>query len=270
MELLNYHQFVIITKMEKEQLFKSRIIDLAQRAYNRGIVTFTNFLNLQELNIINSLDLRKMGVSYHLFGGYQMSERQIIAFIPEALSYTTTCNEDIKYPIDCLKIAPIVSKFAETLNHRDYLGALVNLGIERSVIGDIVVKENEAYIFCSKRMTSFLIENCIRIKHTQVECVLAPDFAADFTPEFESVIGSVASVRLDAIIGLAFNSSRSSIIGLIEGKKVFVNSKQITSNGYQLKPTDIVSVRGFGKFIYQGELSKTKKGRCRVQVNRYI
>ena len=252
--------------MSKEQIFKNRILDLAQRAYNRGIVTFTDFLDLRELNIISSLDLSKEGVSCQLFGGYEMSERQIVAFIPDALSYVN----DVKHPISCVVIKPLAPKFAEKLSHRDYLGALVNLGIERSVIGDILVNDIGAYVFCLERMVAFIIEHCTRIRHTGVNCEVIDDFTDTYEPEFERIINSVASVRLDAIIGLAFKASRSSIIGLIEGKKVFVNSKLITSNAYQLKDRDIVSVRGFGKFVYKGEVSVTKKGRLRVQVDRYI
>ena len=257
--------------MSTKEIFKSRILDLTKRAYNRDIVTFTDFLDLQELNIINNLGTTSLGVSCQFYGGYQMSERQMVAFIPDAFSHSkNTLSNLLQYPIDCIKIVPLAVKFAEALNHRDYLGALVNLGIERSVIGDILVKGSYAYVFCLRRMTPFITENCTRIKHTNVKCEVIDHLTEVITPEFETITGSVASIRLDSIIGLAFKSSRSNSNGLIEGKKVFVHSKLITSNAYQLKPNDVVSVRGFGKFIYVDELSKTKKGRCRIQINRYI
>ena len=69
---------------------------------------------------------------------------------------------------------------------------------------------------------------------------------------------------------LAFSSSRSSMLGLIEGGKVFVNGKMVVSNGHPLKPEDIVSVRGYGKFRYDGMAGTTKKGRCSVTVQKYI
>ena len=72
------------------------------------------------------------------------------------------------------------------------------------------------------------------------------------------------------MIALAFSSSRSSMLGLIEGGIVFVNGKMVVSNGHPLKPEDIVSVRGYGKFRYDGMAGTTKKGRCSVTVQKYI
>ena len=175
-----------------------------------------------------------------------------------------------KFPITCIEIIPLSRKFAEPLNHRDYLGALLNLGIERSVLGDILIKEQSAYIFCLQRMEPFILENCTRIRHTQVTAQKITQFDLVIKPEFEEITGTVASIRLDSVIGLAFKTSRSSMIGLIESGKVFVNGKMITSNGYHLKPGDIISVRGHGKFQFCDVLPETKKGRSRVQVNRYI
>ena len=86
----------------------------------------------------------------------------------------------------------------------------------------------------------------------------------------KEIQGTVASVRLDAMIALAFSSSRSSMLGLIEGGKVFVNGKMVVSNGHPLKEGDIISVRGYGKFQYEGMGHTTKKGRCSVTVSRYI
>ena len=70
----------------------------------------------------------------------------------------------------------------------------------------------------------------------------------------------VSSVRLDALIALAFKASRSSMVSFIEGGHVFVNGKLITSNGYEPKEGDIISVRGKGRFIFDGVSHQTKKG----------
>ena len=90
------------------------------------------------------------------------------------------------------------------------------------------------------------------------------------SPELEAVSGTCASVRLDALIALAFKSSRSSMVPFIEGGHVFVNGKLITSNGYEPKDGDIISVRGKGRFIFDGVSHQTKKGRCSVRILRYI
>ena len=82
-----------------------------------------------------------------------------------------------------------------------------------------------------------------------------------YEPHYEEIKGTVASVRLDSLLALAFSSSRSSIDGLIEDGKVFVNGKLIPSNGYQIKKNDVISVHSMGKFRFCEELSRSKKQR---------
>lgn len=89
-------------------------------------------------------------------------------------------------------------------------------------------------------------------------------------PKLKEINGTVSSLRLDSLLALAFSSSRSKLVAFIEGGKVFVNGKLITSNGYQIKENDIISVRGLGRFCYRETLSQTKKGRYYVTIELYI
>lgn len=255
---------------EQDAIFKKRLQDLSKRAFYRDIAIFTDFLDLNELHMVHSFRPEESGIKIRCFGGYEGAERQIAAFLPDALSYEDGQTLDGMYPIDCLKISPCSRKYGETLSHRDYLGALVHLGIDRCTLGDIVVKEKDAYLFCLKQMSDFLLQNFDRVRHTNVTIakIINPEKLPK--PELKEIRGTVASVRLDSMIALAFSSSRSSMLGLIEGGKVFVNGKMAVSNGHPLKSGDIVSVRGYGKFRFDGEVSVTKKGRYGVTVYRYI
>ena len=214
--------------------------------------------------MVNSLKSQLPGIVMESSGGYDNAERQMVAFHPDALAFTW------EYPIDCLKIEPKAIKFSEDLTHRDYLGALLNLGVDRNVLGDILVQKNAAWFFSSNKMTDFFLKNMCRVRHTNIliSKIENPD---EFPrPELEAVSGTCASVRLDALIALAFKSSRSSMVPFIEGGHVFVNGKLITSNGYEPKDGDIISVRGKGRFIFDGVSHQTKKGRCSVRILRYI
>ena len=249
---------------KEEQQLEKRFLDLGRTAYQRGIVVYSDFLNLNELNIFQGVQRKLSYLNLESFGGYELAERQIAVFRPEAPLFC------VEYPITCLKIAPLQAKFSDDLNHRDYLGAVLNLGMERSCLGDILVEESCAYLFCLTRMADFICENLTRIRHTSVfvERVEAQDF--HYEPNCKEVTGTVASVRLDRLLSLAFNASRSSLTGLIEGGKVFVNGKLITSNGYEPHEGDLVSVRGFGRFRYQGLGGQSKKGRAYVTLLRYL
>ena len=125
------------SKMTSEELFIKRIQELANTADRKGCVVFTDFLNLNEQNILHQTLQKFSWIKGETFGGYEEAERQIAAFIPDALYY------DWDYPIACIRIRPLNVKFAEELGHRDILGAL----IEASLGGDIgLYKSNGADI----------------------------------------------------------------------------------------------------------------------------
>lgn len=249
---------------KEEQQIERRLLDLAETAYQRGIVTYSDFLNLNEQNIFHSI---RPGLSYlktESFGGYEAAERQMAAFVPDALLF---CPE---YPISCLRAAPLQKKFAEDLTHRDYLGAVLNLGLERSKLGDILVEESETFLFCQEKIAGFICENLTRVRHTPVLVQIVELGEFSYEPKLMEITGTVASVRLDSLMSLAFKASRNSLTGLIESGKVFVNGKLTVSNGYQPREGDVISVRGMGRFRYGGSSGQSKKGRNCVVLWKYI
>lgn len=251
--------------MEKEEvLLRKRYIELSNMAYQRGIPVYSDFLNLNELNILHTTPKELFPVMYSTFGGYEFSERQMAAFLPDAFS---ACTD---YPIEIIRFRPVHLKFAEELTHRDYLGALMNLGIERSKLGDILLQDGEAYLFASTNMSSYIVENICKVKHTMVLGEIMDDFDFHYEPKYEIIKGNVASIRLDSLLSTAFGSSRSKLTALIEAGRVFVNGKLVTSNGYHVKEDDIISVRQMGRFQYKGIISESKKGRYFVTIHKYI
>lgn len=143
------------------------------------------------------------------------------------------------------------------------------MGIDRSKIGDIFIGENVAYIYVITGISDYIINNFTKVKHTLISCKIADDEIENVRPNLKEIKGTIGNIRLDSIISLAFNKSRSSIVSYIEEKKVFVNGKIITSNGYSIKENDIISVRGLGRVIYNRQISVTKKGKNLVSVSIY-
>ena len=251
--------------MQKEELMlQKRLIELSKIAYQRDIVTYSDFLNLNELNILHTTPKHELDSCYETFGGYEFSERQMVAFLPDALCY------EKNYPISILKIEPLQKKFSEKLSHRDYLGSILNLGIDRSKLGDILVEDDYALIFVHRSLEKFMLEELTRIRHTSVMVTVEDISVVNYEPTVKEIKGTVSSLRLDSLLSLAFSSSRSKLVAFIENGKVFVNGKLITSNGYQMKENDIVSVRGLGRFQFKETISQTKKGRIYVVLNLYI
>lgn len=247
-----------------DELLKKRIIELSHIAYNKDIVCFSDFLNLNELNILHTLPKNLLSTNYELFGGYELAERQMVAFIPDALCYT------YNYPLSVLKITPLNSHFAEELTHRDYLGALLNLGIDRSKVGDIIVKEKMALVFIHELLCDFVREQLIKIKHTMIKVTLEELEEIDYHPNFEEKTGTVSSLRLDSVLSVGFPLSRSKIVPLIEGGRVFVDGKLVTNNGHPIKEGNIISVRKLGRIRFDKALHTTKKGRIQIQISKYV
>ena len=170
----------------------------------------------------------------------------------------------------CVKISPVNRKFADELNHRDYLGSLMNLGIKRDQLGDILTDDDVAFVFATMDIARMICRELIRIKHTSVKCEIVAADECTIRPKFEEVTGSVASERIDAILAFVYHLSRSEAGKLIEAESVFIDGRVAFSGGYDLKEGARVSVRGHGKFIYLGAQNTTRKGRLFIAVNKFV
>jgi len=248
--------------MNEQELCKKRLIDLSKQANRKGIVLFSDFLNLNEQNIYQQ-NLKSYETKTKSFGGVDFAERQIIAFIPDALYY------EWEYPIVALKITPAYPKFAEKLGHRDILGALMHLGINRSKVGDIYVGEDAYYIICEDSIADFFVENMDKIRHTIVKLSYIPLDELKSVQKMKEMDGIVTSNRLDSILACIFKLSRSQVLELLRSEKVFINGKTMQNPSYTIKADEIVSLRGYGRFIFAGEFGTTGKGRLKIRYKLY-
>lgn len=253
--------------MNEEELLKNRICDLAEQCYNRDVPTHTEFLNLFEQDLFCRTVGKLPGIRYFLYGGYEMAERKVGIFLP---SYAE--DEDPScFPASYVKISPLNEKFAEPLTHRDFLGALLNLGMDRGKIGDLLVDGSSCVLLCMEELADFICHELTRVRHTSVCCERLMELPEAFgTPKTERKEGTVASVRLDAVVALAFGLSRSKAVPLIEGGQVFVNGRLTESGSAPLKEEDLVSVRHMGRFRFLGVQNATRKGRAFVAVERFV
>lgn len=248
--------------MNEEELCKKRLIDLSRQAYNRDIAIYSDFLNLNELNIYHQ-SLKDFYCRTESFGGIPYAERQIAVFLPDANFFAP------KYPISALKITPVYPKFSEKLGHRDILGSIMNLGIDRAKVGDIVISDEGYYVLCHEGIALFFIDNLDMIRHTAVKLSFADADEINLSQEFSENDGIVTSVRIDAVIACVYKLSRREAQSLVTDGKVFVNGRLISNPGNALKAGDIVSVRGLGRFIFDAETGITGKGRVKFRYKLY-
>lgn len=249
-----------MTTEEKELL--SRAQELSARAASRGVYTRTSFLTEGEAAILAEASLP---IAPTFYGGFDEAERCVAVFGSE---------EEFGYPWESdlvlLKIEPQIQKFADALTHRDFLGAILNLGIKRELLGDLLIFENVGYQFVLEQMADYLTENLQRVRHTSVKisrCAALPE-GAGVNLEERYVVA--ASSRVDAVVGAIWNLSRSEAKKLVEEERVTLRGKKITDPSKDLSVGDRISVRGYGRFYFDGEEKKTRSGRGRMRVRVFI
>ena len=265
---------------KEEQIMYNHFDDMYNLADRRGIPVFSDFVSLNEVNLVYML-LEEKGINRQLqdeylyvFGGYDQAERNMVCFLPQN-SYQEIEEKD--FPIACVRIAPVNKKFCDALTHRDYLGTIMNIGLERNQIGDIVVKnegngKNDAfvaYVFCRKNKAE-LLTDITRIRHTTVSAEIIEGTEISFEQQYKEIAGSVSSLRIDSIISVAAKTSRTKSLTYIREGNVFLNGRCCTENAKIVSEGDVISIRGFGKYKIGETGAVTKKGRYHVTVLQYI
>lgn len=247
------------------ELLKKRFVELAKKSYNSGIFMFTDFLGLNEQSAFREVKWEIGSIKYAAFGGAEGAERVIVRFgSVEELGY------DVPFPITTLKIEPISQKFSDKLTHRDFLGSILSLGIERRCLGDIVIIDNVGYVFALDDIAKFIADNLFRIKHTDVRISVIEELPEGELYRTESKQIQLTSERLDAVVAKVFSLSREDAQRLFSKGLVFADGRCIVSASYTPRSGERISVRGHGRMIYKGPVSLSKKGKYNVIVEVYV
>jgi RNA-binding protein YlmH len=183
----------------------------------------------------------------------------MIGFFPE---YDEPCAD--AFPISCVRI-DYNTKFSRELTHRDYLGSVLGLGINREKTGDILIDEKGAYMLMDSDVATFVVASLERVGHTAVKTSIVRDFHAPDKDGVEKRL-TVASLRLDAVLCGALNISRGKAAELIKGEKAFVNWLPAKSGSMTVAEGDVLTLRGTGRVILKEISGITKKDRVSVTV----
>ncbi len=264
----------------RKKLLSARISDLILEA-ERGYVTCTTFLDMAEVFFLKEYVKRtSIRGRVLLFGGYEDAERKCAFFLPEYYEALLPDTSDIKNAFDMLrddisseiKALKLTGSGYRTLTHRDYLGALLHLGIDRSALGDICVLDNSsAMIFATPAVAELILGGCEKIGSDKVKIDSLPlSLNFRFERKTKDMSDTVASDRLDCVVASLANLSREKAKELILSSLVECNYSIINRTDLRVQNGDTVSVRGVGKFIIIDITDETKKGRLRLSAKKYI
>ena len=241
----------------KNKMFK--VIDKANNTIKKYEINKTEFMNPYEIKNAISILNSNHDIKYTIDGGYDEAERSVIFIYPYYNEY-----EDIE---EKLRYIQIEGNFKfKTVSHKDYLGSILNLGIKREKIGDIIVHENFAQIIVSADICDFIIFNLEKISRNNVKLKeIKKEEIIKNKVEYKEISFTSSSKRIDSIISGVYNISRQESIKYISSERVYMNYEKIGSASKEVEENSLVSTRGKGRVIITDLSGITSKGRIKVK-----
>lgn len=248
-----------------EKTFVDRAWEWVERAAARHETRRTDFLDPRQAFILLSLAGRNRDVSVRLDGGSPDAERKRALIAPD---YKFLDDEPMG--ISVLSIVSDDRRIAD-LDHGDYLGALLGLGIKREKIGDLHVRPDGCHVLVAEEIGDFLIGHLKQVHRLDVDVSLLPlSELREVKPSLEEMVISVASLRLDGVASDVFRLSRSKILAPIRAGRCKVNWKTEEDPAAMLREGDVVSLKGFGRFKLLEVEGVSKSGRLRVRAGKFV
>ena len=253
---------------KKDIFYVQHLIDLAERARRSGYPVFTNFMTTKEFSLLNRSIRNFQGIRVVTWGGHEDCDHRLAGFFP--LHYDGSMDSS-SFPVACIRVSAVNQRYAKDLGHRDYLGAILNLGIERSMIGDIrISNQMVAYVFCNQEFVPFLINDLTMVRHTAVQFEVINSIEYIPEQEYEITNRSIASMRLDNVVAALIGSARGKAGELISQGKVLADYEERLSNSYRCHDGSTITVRGYGKYkVFAKVDDYTRKGKQKITIYKY-
>lgn len=255
-----------------EKILLARIEDKARQCSENSMITNSVFLDMHERSVVSGMKNSFGDIRMFFYGGFSDSERSIALFLPEYITVDPTEYFDEFPDDDPLAVVEIEKdKFSPALGHRDYLGALMGLGIKREMTGDIIVNENGCKMAVLARIAPFIAENLGKAGRGTLKAKIIPSSQAREGAKAVGIPDSftVSSMRLDSVVKNAFRISRGDASAAIESGVVFVNDIECTKPDKKIAEGDKVVFRRKGRIIINDCSSVSKKGRVIVEITRF-
>lgn len=253
-------------RSEDERLLLARTLDRLELARTRSIPAHTGFLSPQERTAVEAL-LNACGHPRHLFfGGFPQAERTVCFFLPDWQE-----EENVLEGEDCPVRALRASFTGGGLTHRDFLGAILGLGLDREKVGDLLVGQGVCDILVFREIAPYLRQNLTEAGRAKLK-VAEIDLSEIAPPEKQVKVihDTVSSPRLDAVMAAGFAIGRSKAAGLISTGKVELNHRPCVKPDRTVNEGDTLTCRGLGKCVLKEVNGLSKKGRTILVLERYL
>lgn len=255
---------------DDQRILLSHIYDLMTRSNDRNILTASRFFGEADAAAVEGFCRASGTADFFLYGGYSEAERKCVIFLPEYY----TVDDVIAMPSLCeiTYIKASVSKFDAQnadISHRDVLGSLMGLGIERSAVGDIIAEGSSAVFIIKSSLCEFIKENLSKISRYNVDVNVFDEYIIKARQDYVEDSDTVASMRLDAVVSSVFGISRTSAYEYITASLVSINGVTVAKPDCSVNVGDKLTLRGKGKAQILKLDGFSKKGRIRFHYRIY-
>lgn len=253
-----------------DKILLSQILDKIEMVEKKNKIEYTDFLDLSQIELVQKFINRIKIENYMSYGGFEQAERKMFVIYPEKFN-STVVEKNLSNIVQIIRIE-LPDEMRGKYTHRDYLGAVIKLGIERKKVGDIIVDSNGADIIIDKDVSKFLVENLGSLTRFSKSTITVQNIE-DLRPveirkeEFEII---VSSLRLDNVISELARCSRNKALDIINTERVFVNFECETKKTKQIKPGDMVTIRGKGRFFIKEIVGQTRSGRIVIKIEKFV
>ncbi len=256
----------------EDKLLISKIEDKARQCSENSMITNSDFLDMHQKSVAASLRLPYPDVRMVFYGGFEDAERTVAVFLPEYIEELQTHFMAVPDDDPLTVIELTKDNFSPALSHRDYLGALMGLGIRREMTGDIIVSENGCRMAVLSKMAPFILDNLGKAGRGTLKGRILPPSEAREGTKAAGIPDSftVSSMRLDSVVKNAFCVSRGDAADAIEGGVVFVNDIECTKPDRKIVSGDKIVFRRKGRIIVGDCSGISKKGRVIVNIIKFV
>ena len=251
----------------------ARLDDMCRTA-EEGTLGVSCFLSPRELHFLRDRLCRK-GTPFIEWGGYEGAERAKIFVLPEYMEDVTSAEGFEDFGFDCGMAALTVKGSGyKKLTHRDFLGSILGLGLQRSVVGDIFILDGDvprAVVICEKNAARFLCDTLVKVGSDTVS-VSVTDLSEIKAPErkYSHVSDTLASARADCVVAALCSLSREKARVAVVNGLLEIDYECCERPDRTLTAPCTVTVKGYGKYRINSLSDKTKKGRLRLDADKYV
>ena len=252
-------------KNSEYKLLVAKIID--KYNFSKNKIVYTDFLNISEISVVKKILLEENISNYIIYGGKEETDRSIVIFYPEKLSLEMIeKNFEKIFNVIRIKLPNNIS-----YEHKDFLSGIMKLGIKREKFGDIIVTDFGADIIALSEISNILSEDLktlTRFRKSEITVESINELTILET-EYENFNIIVSSIRLDNFVSELAKCSRGDAEDLIKEGRVFINSINVFKDSKKINVNDIITIRGKGKFIFDGIEKETRSGRYLINIRKY-